>query len=214
MAHRPVFTGDVFHKVRVQSLDETKSKSVIILQHPCALRTDGVTLEQRLLVAEVRPHKVIPIEDWTGHIAKMPLPELMPQVDSAKRHQAAFFNAPYLIGPDALDLEKRIAVLSQIGVNLLLQRWVHHNSRATIPTATYQEVSSPAYEADLIEDWCEDRLSAGIHLDQATSEAVAWLRCDTDGVMRQRLLENPQHRSAVRRQMRAALRQMGSEEVT
>ena len=111
---------------------------MIVLQHPCALRTDGVKLHSRLLVAELRSHKIIPIEDWpTGHYSKMPLPDLIPTTTSSKRHQAAFFDGPYLVGGDALDLDKRIACLSQSGVNLLMQRWVHHNSRVVVPTATY-----------------------------------------------------------------------------
>ncbi len=206
--HRPVFTGDVFDKITVQSLGETRIKKIIVLQHPCALRTNGVDLQPRLLVAEVRSHNVIPAEDWTGHVAKMPLPELVPSLASAKRHQAAFFDAPYLVGPDALNLDKRIACLSPTGVNLLLQRWVHHNSRAVVPTMTYQEVCSPAYEeADLIEEWCEQRVEAGIDIHSAATEAVKWLREDAGGgVIQQRLLDDPQSRSTVRRQMRAALR--------
>lgn len=91
--HRPVCTGDVFEKVQVHGLGTTKTKTVIVLQHPCALRSDGVSLHPRLMVAELRPHRVIPAEDWAGHVSKMPLPELQPAVQSAKRNQAAFFEA-------------------------------------------------------------------------------------------------------------------------
>lgn len=207
--HRPVFTGDVFEKVPVQGLGVSKTKTVIVLQHPCALRSNGVDLHSRLMVAELRNHKIIFVEDWTGHVGKMPLPESIPAVDTGRRHQAAFFDEPYLVGPDDLALDKRIACLSQTGVNLLLQRWVHHNSRVVVPTATYQEVSSPAYEeADLIEEWCEERVEAAIEVQEAAVEAIKWLREDTDsGVTRQRMLEDPQNRSTVRRQMRSALRQ-------
>jgi hypothetical protein len=146
LSHRPVFTGDVFERIPVQSLGETKTKTVIVLQHPCALRSNGIDLHPRMLVAELRSHKVIPVEDWTGHVGKMPLPELIPTVESGRRRQAAFFDEPYLVSPDDLAVDRRIACLSQTGVNLLLQRWVHHNSRVVVPTVTYQEVSSPAYE--------------------------------------------------------------------
>lgn len=206
--HRPVFTGDVFSRVTVQGVGETKVKDVIIVQHPCALRSNGVDLHPRLVVAEVRKHTVIPPQDWTGHVGKMPLPALIPTVTSGKRNQGAFFDELYLIGPDELHLHKRIACLSQTGVNLLLQRWVNHNSRAVIPTFDYQTVSSPAYEeADIIEEWCERRIDGGLELRDAIVEAVKWLRRDAGtGVTRQRLLEDPQSRSTVRQQMRAALR--------
>jgi hypothetical protein len=208
--HRSVFTGDVFEKIPVQGLGETKSKTIIVLQHPCALRSNGVDLHPRLIVAELRNHKVIPVEDWTGHVGKMPLPELVPAVETGKRNQAAFFDELYLVGPGDLDLNKRIACLSQAGVNLLMQRWIHHNSRMIVPTATYQQVSSSAYEeADLIEEWCEERIDSGLKIHEACVEAMKWLREDSgNGVTRQRMLEDPQNRSAVRRQMRAALRHM------
>lgn len=209
--HRPVFTGDVFEKVLVQGLGETKTKTVIVLQHPCALRSNGVDLHPRLMVAEVRNHRVIPVEDWTGHVSKMPLPELIPAVETGKRHQAAFFEEPYLVRSDDLTLDKRITCLSQMGVNMLLQRWVHHNSRVVVKTAMYQEVSSPVYEeADLIEEWCEERAEAGLEIQEAAAEAMKWLREDINsGSTRQRMLEDSQQRSTVRRQMRTALRQFG-----
>lgn len=207
--HRPVFTGDVFERVEVQGLGSTKKKSIMVLQHPCALRTNGVDLTDRLLIAEVRTHPLIVIKAWSGHLSKMPLPDLVPTVDSGKRHQAAFFDQPYFVAPENLYLAKRIACLSQVGVNLLLQRWVHYNSRATVPTSTYQEVSSPAYEeADLIEEWCDEcATDEDFDIPKATADAVKWLREDAGaGLSRQRLLEDPQSRSTVRRDMRAELR--------
>lgn len=208
VTHRPIFTGDIFGKVEVQSIGTTKYKPVVVLQHPCALRTNGVDLHPRLLVAELRTHPLIPVEDWGRHISKMPLPDLVPTVTSGRRHQAAFFDEIYLLSPGQLDVEKRMACLSQSGVNLLLQRWVHHNSRVVVPTTTFQEVSSAAYEeADLVEDWCEERLEAGLSVRDATVEALKWLREDIGaGVTRQQMLEDPQNRSTIRQQQRAALK--------
>lgn len=210
--HRPVFTGDIFEKVPVQGLGESKTKTVMILQHPCALRSNGVDLHSRLMVAELRNHRIIPVDQWSGHLAKMPLPGLIPTLESARRDQAAFFDELYLVSSDELALEKRIAVLSQAGVNLLLQRWVHHNSRVVVPTATYQEMTSPSYEeADLVEEWCEERAAAGVGVRDASVEAMKWLREDSGtGVTRQRLLNEPQCRSAVRRQLRRALQELAS----
>jgi hypothetical protein len=210
VSHRPIFTGDVFEKATVFALSETKTKNVIVLQHPCALRTDGVNLHSRILVAEVRNHSVIEWDAWDGHLSKMPLPGLKPTVESGQRNQAAMFESLYFAGPESLVLEKRIACLSQLGVNLLLQRWVHHNSRAVIPTMVYQEVTSPVYEeADLIEEWCEQRAGPGLSIKDASMEAVEWLReVDANGVMRQELLRDPQTRSGVRRSMRAALKDL------
>jgi hypothetical protein len=210
-AHRPVFTGDVYSGIEVPG--ESKNRAVMILQHPCALRSDGVTLHNRLLVAKVRPHPLIQREDWRGHIAKMPLPELIPSTDSGRRHQAAFFDELYLVAAAGLDPAKRIACMSQTGVNYLLQRWVHHNSRMLVPTWQYQQVSSAQYEeADLTEYWCEERMEDGLSIEEASVEALKWLREDAgDGVMRQQLLEDPQRRSAVRREMREHLKDVRQE---
>jgi hypothetical protein len=213
--HRPVFTGDVFLKVRVQGIGQTKTKSIMIIQHPCALRTDGVNLHPRLPAAEVRTHPLISAEDWTKHISKMPLPELVPTAESGKRHQAAFFDELYLVDPEELDPAKRAACLSQTGVNLVLQRWVNHSSRVVVATWKYQEVSSAVYEeADLIEEWCEERTRPEATAQEATLEALKWLRADAGGgVTRQQLLENPQNRSGIRKEMRAALRALRTERV-
>ncbi len=61
VAHRPFITGDVFEKTLVQGIGATKTKTVALLQHPCALRTNGVDLVARLLVAEVRQFTPLPL---------------------------------------------------------------------------------------------------------------------------------------------------------
>ena len=43
--HRPILTGDVFKDVHVQPpRAKAKVKTVMVIQHPCAMRPDGVTL--------------------------------------------------------------------------------------------------------------------------------------------------------------------------
>lgn len=207
MPHRPVFTGDVFADVPVVVGGETRTRTVMVIQHPCAMRTDGVNLVDPLLVSEVRKHKVLAPEDWQGYGKLMPLPDLLPDVDTARRHQAAMFDKLHLVAP--AELTKRVACMSQRGVNLLLQRWVHHSSRVIVPTPDFQAVTSGVFEeADLVEEWCDERVSDTLSIEDATGECVSWLREDsaTGGGMRQRMLEEPQNRSAVRKEMRAALR--------
>ncbi len=204
---RPLFTGDVFEKVEVARLGETKIKNIVILQHPCAMRSDGSTLVPQLLMAEVRQHKPLEEQDWRRYGKLMPLPALMPGLASARRSQAALFDQLYLVEPEKLR-NRRIAALSQFGVNLLLQRWVHHNSRVVVPTSTYHELTSGVYEeADLIEEWCEARAAQDIAVDEAGSECVEWLREKMpSGRMRQELLDDPQARSGIRREMRTHLK--------
>ncbi len=208
VAYRPTFTGDVFNEVTV-ALPEGGEIMIdaMIVQHPCALRTNGVDLNSRILVAEVRNFQEVPSSKWNGSYKRMPLPDIGGAGDDEQPlHRAAFFEELHLA--TSAGLRQRVASLSQFGVNLMLQRWVHHNTRVVVPTFTYQEQTSGVFEeADLIEDWCGE-LDGLVNMTEATRNAVAWLREATEagGEMRQHLLSDPQHRSKIRTDMRAHLR--------
>lgn len=203
VAQRPIFTGDVFFDVSV--VGEEQTQNVIVLQHPCVIRK-GVELTPRLLVAEVVSAAVLPPSQWAEkYFRQLPLAEL---VNGDKpEHFAAFFDRHHLIKRKGLDLDRRVVTMSQRGVNLLMQRWVHHNSRMVVPTHEYQKVTSAQYdEADIIEEWCIDREDDGVLLDDATVEIDLWLTGDKSSTSPRARLEDPQHRSAVRREVRAHLR--------
>lgn len=208
--NRPVFTGDVFKGLSIHGLDDQATKMVMVVQHPCALRTDGVQLSDRVLVVEVLSYEFLSQQDWVnGHHKVMPLPELV--VTPKMRHFAGFFKKLWLVAAEDVDVDKRIACLTQAGVNLLLQRWVHHNSRVVVETDKYQAASSgPFAEADLVEDWCEERISESVDRLAATAEAHEWLRSAlaTANHTWQELLESPQTRSEVTRQSRDELRRL------
>jgi hypothetical protein len=210
VAHRPAFTGDIFDTTQVLTPDGTAhTKTVMVVQHPCALRTNGVDLAGRLLVAEVRTHRVIPSEEWTNFIKLMPLPDLVPSVDTGRRNRAAFFSELYLADPNRLG--PRLACLSPLGVNLLLQRWVNHSSRVVVASHQYNEVTCGPYEeADITEDWCAERLPDGLNVREATAECLGWLRQThtAGGPMRQQLLEDHQRRTLVRQAARAYVRSL------
>lgn len=211
VSHRMLFTGDVVSRVLVRGIENPRTRTVMLLQHPWALRSNGVELLSRLVVAEVRPFSLLEPGQWRGHFDKMPLPFLVPDANGPKRHQAAFFASPYLVAAADLDLTKRIASLSPMGVNILLQRWVAHNSRVIVPTFEFQKmVAGPYEEADLIEEWCQERVGSDVTVEQASKEALDWLRADLgDGVPnRQTQLADAQRVSKIRRDMRAALRAM------
>lgn len=203
---RPVFTGDVYDNVSVEGPTvETRSRTVIVLQHPCAMRVDGVNLASKLLVAEVGNRKPLAEDAWRGNYGVMPLPDLRPDVESARRHQAASFDKLHLV--KAEDLVERVACLSPVGVNLLLQRWLHHSSRLVVPTWQLHETIEGEYEeADLVEDWCLERDATDPIV--AAKECVDWLREENQEPTRQRRLKDAQHRSPIRAEMRAELRRL------
>lgn len=204
--YRPCFTGDVYEGAEVRAPDgSVASKDVMVLQHPCAMRTNGIDLVSRLLVAEVRPHQFLPPKKWSTYSRVMPLPDLRLSQQGAARHHAALFAELDLVAPPALG--QRIACLSARGINLLLQRWLHHNSRVVVPTGDFlKAVGGPFEEADLVEEWCEERASTDPAV--ASAECLAWLRQPStpEGIPRQRLLEDEQNRSTIRREMRRHLR--------
>ncbi|WOQ69609.1 MULTISPECIES: hypothetical protein [Bacteria] len=194
---RPIFTGDVFRR-------RDGSTMWAVLQHPCALRREGSDLLEQILVArvvEVQGHR----SSWSKEAyRRMPLPGLQ---EGHEKHSIDFL-ALDLLGPDdLLDGCERIAVLSEQGVNLLLQRWVHHNSRVVVKTITFNEqISGPFAEADLQAEWMTDLEGT----DSATSAAFhEWIRAGAEGgagVNRQTLLDDPQTRAGVRRQMRVEIK--------
>lgn len=205
---RPVFTGDVFFDVEVQGVGAIEHKKVLVIQHPCALRSNGIDLTDSLMVAEVVPTKLMAVSQWSGNYRLMPLPEL---VDAGEQHYAGSFTSPYLAIPDSLDLAKRVACMSTLGVNLLLQRWVYYNSRVVVPTRNYDEAVSAQYEeADSIEEWCSIREPHGITVAAATIEAATWLSDDGGGGIARRVqLENRQYRSNIRKAMRRYVKGLG-----
>lgn len=205
-ATRPIFTGDVFTGVELPgSTGKIKARSVLVLQHPCSMRTNGVDLAWKVLVVEVANRKELDEQSWVGgHFNLMPLPGLRPDIASQSQHQAANFDNLYTVAPALLT--SRIASLSPFGVNILLQRWVHYSSRVVVPTHTFHEQTVAFYEeADLIEEWCDEASSED--LQAATQACLNWLRTDRDGSTYQELLKDPQSHSMIRRAMRKALKE-------
>lgn len=202
---RPIFTGDVFIDVQLPgSTGKTKARSVVVLQHPCSMRTNGVDLAWQVLVAEVSNRKVIDEVGWSGgNYNLLPLPDIRPNVSSQSRHQAANFDNLYTVAPELL--KTRTASLSPFGVNLLLQRWVHFSSRVVVPTHKFQQQTVAFYEeADLVEEWCDEYESADLRT--STQECIKWLRMEREGGPFQELLRNTQLHSVIRRAMRTELK--------
>jgi len=197
---RPLLTGDVYEDVEVHEPDGSRrQRSVMVMEHPCSLRTNGVDLVPKLLVAAVISREVV--GSWGGNFSLMLLPDLRP------KHAAAHFDDAYIVSPDQLTSGRRVACLSTFGINLMLQRQVHRASRVVVPTHVFHKANEGVYEeADLIEEWCSERCEQDVKLLDATAECVQWLREVVDGVRRQQLLSDPQQRSAVRKEMRQYLR--------
>ena len=66
-SYRPVLTGDVYENLLLPGSTGTeRNRTVIILQHPCSMRTNGVDLVWHILAAEVTKHKPLTPQEWAG----------------------------------------------------------------------------------------------------------------------------------------------------
>lgn len=198
---RPVNTGDVFSDVPLSVGGERLGRA-IVLTHPCTMRTDGVHLADRLLVAPVHP--VDPLPMWRGYYARMPLPEL-----EGDRHHAADFDRIEPVPSEALDPATRLAAMQPIGINLLLQRLVHHLTRVVIETSQFNVACGPALaEVDLIEEWLEEAIDSGVGLGESATACHEWLRSTPAASQEspQQRLNDPQQWAAVRREARTRVR--------
>lgn len=170
------------------------------------MRTNGVDLTWQVLVAEVTNRSELDEAGWTGgDYNLMPFPCLRPEVTNQSKHQAANFDNLYTVSPGLLVPSARLASLSQFGVNLLLQRWVHYSSRVVVPTRNFHEQTVAFYEeADLIEEWCDETDSGD--LGASPQSCLDWLRADRDGTTYQEMLRHPQSHSTIRKAMRQELK--------
>lgn len=144
----------------------------MILQHPCALRADGIHLVDRVLVASVCEVAKMP-KSWSGHYRLMPLPGLK----GPDLCLVADFTLIEIVSPSDLEAANRIAILSQVGVNLLLlQRWIRHNTRAVVRSSTISdEMIGPYDEAHLTADWLRGCSEAGLDPSESIEALDDWL---------------------------------------
>lgn len=190
LAARPLFTGDI---IRLSG-----DLRVCILQHPCAIRR-GANLLPQLLVGELLDN-VTPPQDWaSGHFKRMFLPDL----DGAG--SAVDFTRMLVIDSGDLAGGSREAILSVEGVDLLLQRWIYHNSRVIIPTLRFHsQIAGPFEEADLFMELSEVLVARGLDADRALQAIDGWLSAEyaPGSPSRRDMLGNPQTVSSIRKKLR------------
>ena len=151
---RPLMTGDV-----IEMPDGTL---VVLVQHPCAMRS-GQGLLPRLLACEVD----LAAKDVRSKWHKERFSRM--RLEFLGSSAVIDFNRPLVLETSAAHKMHRVAIMDRLGVNLLLQRWVHHNSRVVIKTVTYDRQSTGPYaEVDLVQDMVTDLLAEG--LDEKVAE--------------------------------------------
>lgn len=191
---RPAFTGDVFASVPIPGVQD--GGMAIIVAHPCAMRGPQARMRERVLVAAVREHVPVLRETWRkGYYGLMPLPELI----NGNLHVGQFDELGKALTVD-LTTNKRVACLSEYGVNLLQQRLIWHLTRLEVETFRIQEAFAHTFEeADLLEEWTETLSARGVSSADAAASFEAFIRVDHgNGLTLQTDLRDVQRRSAVR----------------
>lgn len=205
LPHRPVQTGDVFDGVEIPGLDDGPGLA-IVLNHPCSMRSKGVDLVDRLQMARVTQHAEVPLKAWKGYQRVMPLPDLLQDDD----HYAVQFSDFGLVRSDRIGLDRRVACLDPLGINLLQQRFIFYISRFIAPTLElHKSCAAVFHEIAFMEEWNTAWDEAGFPADDAASAFHDWIRDDGgSGRTRQSRLPEEQQRAPIRREMRAHLREL------
>lgn len=202
---RPPLTGDIYSGFKFG--ESPKARSVMILQHPCSMRSDGVKLRKEILVAELVTVKETAEKDWKRFYNLLPLPGMKMETGKEGHEWAVDFHKLRLV--KSADLRNREVVLSHNGICLLLQRWVHYSSRVVVPVSDFDKATgSFVEETDLVEEWCETLdVTVESDIQGEWKNCLDWMRTAEDGSQTpQERLKSPQERQGVRMQMRKHLK--------
>jgi hypothetical protein len=168
--HRPVLQGDIFESVTILGV-ETPHNHALVIAHPCSMRA-GPLLKPRLQMVPVIRHDGLQFPQWArGHFGILPLPNLLLDSD----HYAASFEETGMVPTAELVADRRICCLTEGGLLLLQQRYVHHLTRVVVPPYRLRQVSGPMLtEVELQEDWNTELVEARVERgeDRGVSLAV------------------------------------------
>lgn len=195
--YRPLLTGDVFQDVPIKGLDGTFT--VVIIGHPCTIRR-GPHLSPEIPCCLVTDCERLPFEKWPeGHFALFPLPDI-PDLGSPK---GASLDSWVTVPSGELSRERRCLALSDEGILLLQQRFVHSLTRVVVDLPTLREHEAHVFvEAELEEDWLEDLAIDTTDLSPEIEEFDRFM--GEDG--RRSELRDPLLHSKVRKEVRREVR--------
>jgi hypothetical protein len=168
--YRPVATGDIFQGVPVPGSDpeEAAYGLSMVLAHPSAMRK-GALLEPRVRAAPLAPVDGLSRKKWArGHFNVFPLPVLAPVArengfELDDRGWGVLLELAAPVSSAELDVRNRVACLSPIGIQLLLQRLVHADTRYPVREELLAEVFAPKLEEfEMLENWNEELVAPSV----------------------------------------------------
>lgn len=203
---RPILQGDVFEHPGIPGVEGPLGLAAV-LAHPCTMRTSGGQLRDRILMGALVTCERVPPRAWPSrHFRVQFLPELRPNRPS--EHVGVDFEAIGTVSSGSLDVDRRIASLTDYGITVLQQRFVHHLTRVVVDLPTlHEQVAPDLEEADLLQEWLEDLvLNPQVDADVSSStRAFDALLSANQGELR-RQLKDPVRRANVRRRIRQEIR--------
>jgi len=203
--NRPISTGDVFAGAAI--LGHPKCDMVMIVAHPCTIRSGDGRLKAVILAARVETHPHQPLEYWRRYSPRiMPLPELRDG-----QYYAAHLSESGVVTCDDLLRSERIACLSDEAVNLIQQRIAYTYTRAFIPTHWFKVANLGLFaEIELYEEFIDTRV--GVSAEVAEQECREFLRENREGQpTREKALHDPQLMPVVLREARLQVARLNQE---
>lgn len=198
--NRPLYTGDVIAGVVLPVL-QTDPLAVVIVSHPCSMRA-GPTLLEHLHVAPVVAHSESGPQMWRGNFKLMALDAVAESVGLT--NPVVRLDRMTLVQTSEAQSAPRVACLDRAGVNILRQRLIHDLTRHVVNVTVLDVEASGAHEeVDLMEEWIDAAVTAGVEVAQAEADFHSWLQGDA----RQSLLGSPSTASTVRRAARGEMGQ-------
>lgn len=202
---RPITQGDVFREVDVPGFTDQPA-AVLVLQHPCSMRA-GAELRPRLTVVAIRGPQRIRPSDWQGYAWAMLLPNLLGDGSG----YLADFRDVISVDSSLLLRSKRIAALTNYGVQVLHQRNIFYQTRLMVDISTLAQTFDPiATELELQYEWVEAAVAAAVDTsgEAQVLEVIAAAErefnqyLDEKDRARRKSLQQPLLRADVRRQVR------------
>jgi hypothetical protein len=151
------------------------------------------------------PH--VPFEHWpTKHYRVQPLPDLHP--DHAGENLAVDFELIGTVASGAIDPSGRVAYLSDYGVTVMQQRFVHQLSRVVVDLPVLHAQAAPNFEeAALLHEWLEVFVPDPAVANDVTDQAREFNDfLDAHDKELRHLLHDAVTRAEVRRRVRAEIK--------
>jgi hypothetical protein len=208
---RPIFQGDVFQDVPLPGVEDFSH--VLVSTHACTMRGAGGALKPKLKAIPVAPtQRQIRLEEWPRrHLRVLPLQGL--DEDHPEQLYLARLDEVGMVASDDLDLDQRVACLSEQGLWLFQQRLVACDTRTHVKLDTLEEASRLVLEeAELLERWSETLARRRVDAGEERAEALAaeaeefdaFLGPQRSDTLRARL-NDPVTRPAARREVLAEI---------